>query len=173
LFDVIQTDAPINPGNSGGPLVDLDGAVVGINTLGAGQAEPGVQAQGIGFAIAIDTAKAIAGQLIAHGHVTYAFLGVGTVDNTPALAAQYGLPNVPGAAVGSVAQGSPAAQAGIQAGDVITQIGETAIKSTSDVQLALTSYQPGNQVSVTWVQAKTNQKVTKTVTLAQAPASGG
>jgi serine protease Do len=171
LFDAIQTDAPINPGNSGGPLVDLNGDVVGINTLGAGQAEPGVQAEGIGFAIAINTAKKIAGQLIATGHVSYPFLGVATVDNTPALAAQYGLPDVPGAAVGQVTPGSPAANAGISANDVITAIGTTAITSTSDIQLALTAYKPGDQVSVTWVQAKTNKKITKTVTLAQAPAA--
>jgi S1-C subfamily serine protease len=107
--------------------------------------------------------------LIAQGHVTYAFLGVGTIDNTPALAAQYGLPNVPGVAVGSVAPGSPAAQAGIAPKDVITAIGNTQIKSNSDIQLALTEAKPGQQISVTWVQASTNQKVTKTVTLAQAP----
>ncbi|HEY8745274.1 MAG TPA: trypsin-like peptidase domain-containing protein, partial [Chloroflexota bacterium] len=171
LFDAIQTDAPINPGNSGGPLVDLNGDVVGINTLGAGQAEPGVQSEGIGFAISINTAKKIANQLIAQGHITYAFLGVGTMDNTPALAAQYGLPNVPGAAVLSVATGSPAAQAGIASKDVITAIGNTQIASTSDVQLALTFAKPGDKVSVSWVQAGTNQKVTKTVTLAQAPAA--
>ena len=169
LFDAIQTDAPINPGNSGGPLVDLNGDVVGINTLGAGQAEPGVQSEGIGFAISINTAKKIADQLIAQGHVTYAFLGVGTVDNTPALAAQYGLPDVPGAAVGDVSAGSPAARAGIASKDVITAIGNTQIKSNSDVQLALTSAKPGDHVSVSWVKAGTNQKVTKTITLAQAP----
>jgi S1-C subfamily serine protease len=170
LFDAIQTDAPINPGNSGGPLVDLSGAVVGINTLGAGQAEPGVQAQGIGFAIAINTAKRIAQQLIAQGRVTYAYLGVGTVTNTPALAAQYGLPNVPGVAVGAVAPGSPAAQAGLARGDVLTAIGATTLHSSSDVQQALTTLKPGDQVRVSWVQVTTNQHVTKTVTLAQAPA---
>jgi S1-C subfamily serine protease len=169
LFDVIQTDAPINPGNSGGPLVDLAGRVVGINTLGAGEAEPGVQAEGIGFAIAINTAKQIADQLINQGHVTYAFLGVATVDNSPALAAQYDLPNVPGAAVAQVVQGSPAEAAGIQPSDVITQIGSTAVTSTSDLQLVLTSDKPGQSVPVTWIQANSNQKITKSVTLAQAP----
>ena len=169
LFDAIQTSAPINPGNSGGPLVDLDGRVVGINTLGAGMAEPGVQAEGIGFAIAINTAKKIAGDLIANGKVVYAFLGVGTTDNTPALAAQYGLPDTPGAAVFSVSQGSPAAQAGIKRGDVITAIGSTKITGTSDVQQALSSQKPGDKVTVQWVQSGTNQKVSKEVTLAQAP----
>ncbi len=71
LFDAIQTDAPINPGNSGGPLTNLQGEVIGINTLVAGQAEPGVQAQGIGFAIALDTARPIADQIIATGHAVH------------------------------------------------------------------------------------------------------
>src|SRR5579859_4523754 len=84
LFDVIQTSAPINPGNSGGPLVDLNGDVVGINTLAAVQTEPGgPQAQGIGFAIAINTARKIAATLIAQGHVAYPYLGVDVVTNTP------------------------------------------------------------------------------------------
>ncbi|MCL4508194.1 MAG: PDZ domain-containing protein [Chloroflexi bacterium] len=90
---------------------------------------------------------------------------MGTVGNTPALAQQYGLPAVPGAAVVDVAPGSPAAQAGIQPKDVITQIGSTKIQSTSDVQRALTSDTPGQQVAVTWVQVGTGQTVTKTVTL--------
>jgi S1-C subfamily serine protease len=64
LFDLIQTDAPINPGNSGGPLVNLAGEVIGINTLVAGQAEPGVPAQGIGFAISVKTARTIADERI-------------------------------------------------------------------------------------------------------------
>jgi S1-C subfamily serine protease len=169
LFDVIQTSAPINPGNSGGPLVDLNGNVVGINTLGAGMAEPGVQSQGIGFAIAINTAKKIAQELIAKGHVTYAFLGVGTISNTPALAQQYGLPTVPGVAVVEVVPGSPAQQAGIQPKDVITKVGSSAIRSTSDLQKVLTKYQPGQQVTVTWVSDRTGQTITKTVTLATAP----
>jgi len=171
LFDLIQTDAPINPGNSGGPLVNLDGQVIGMNTLGAGQAGPrGIQAQGIGFAIAISTAKKIADQLIAQGHVTYAYLGVQIIPNTPALAAQYGLPSVPGAAVYQVAPGSPAEQAGIKSKDVITQIGNTTITSPGDFQLALTTAQPGQKVIVQYVQAGTNQKMSKEVTLTQAPA---
>lgn len=169
LFDVIQTSAPINPGNSGGPLVNLNGQVVGINTLEAGQAEPGVQAEGIGFAIAINTAKKIADTLIAQGHVTYAYLGVSVTSNTPALAAQYGLPNVPGVAVRSVQAGSPAATAGIASKDVITAIGSQAITDTSNLFGDLESYKPGDKVAVTWVQAQTNKKITKTVTLGTAP----
>jgi len=171
LFDLIQTSAPINPGNSGGPLVDLEGRVVGINTLGAGLAEPGVPSQGISFAIAINTAKRVAAELIARGHVTYAFLGVGTVDNTPALASQYGLPDVPGVAVYSIAPGSPAEQAGIASKDVITQIGSTAIQTTGDLQQALTGQKPGDTVHIQWVKAGTNQKMAKDVVLIESPAT--
>jgi serine protease Do len=90
LFDVIQTDAPINPGNSGGPLVNLHGEVVGINTLVAGQAEPGVPAPGIGFAIAIATAKPLADELVIAGHVEHPFLGIRYISLNPAIAAQLG-----------------------------------------------------------------------------------
>jgi len=171
LFDLIQTSAPINPGNSGGLLVDLEGRVVGINTLDAGLAEPGVPSQGISFAIAINTDKKVATELIAHGHVTYAFLGVGTVDNTPALASQYGLPDVPGVAVYSIAPGSPAEQAGIASKDVLTQIGSTAIQTTGDLQQALTEQKPGDTVHIQWVKAGTNQKMAKDVVLIQSPAA--
>jgi serine protease Do len=173
LFDLVQTDAPINPGNSGGPLVDLNGDVVGINTLGAGQAEPGVQAEGIGFAIAINTAKKIADQLISQGSVTYAFLGVSVISNTPALASQYGLPDVPGAAVYTVAPSSPAAQAGIASKDVITKVGSTTITGAGDLQQALTAQKPGASVTVEWTQAGTNQKMSKNVTLTTAPTATG
>jgi len=90
LFDVVQTDAPINPGNSGGPLVDLQGKVIGINTLVAGQAEPGVQAQGIGFAISIAAAKPIADQLVATGQATHPYIGVQQIPLNPVIANRLG-----------------------------------------------------------------------------------
>ena len=88
LFDVIQTSAPINPGNSGGPLVNLAGQVVGINTLVAGMAEPGVPSQGIGFAISIAAAKPIADELVATGHASHTYLGIRYLALTPSAAAQ-------------------------------------------------------------------------------------
>src|SRR5207244_427003 len=112
LFDAIQTDAAINPGNSGGPLMDLDGEVVGINTLVAGQAEPGVPAQGIGFAIAINTAKPIADQLVASGKVSHPFIGIGFAPLNPGIAAQLGVAqNLKGIAVAQVVPNSPAPRA--------------------------------------------------------------
>jgi serine protease Do len=171
LFDVIQTSAPINPGNSGGPLVNLDGQVVGINTLEAGQSEPGgPQAEGIGFAIAINTAKKIADTLMTQGHIDYAYLGVDITDNSPALAQRYGVPNVPGVVVLQLPSGSPAGAAGIQPKDVITAIDGHAITDTSALSLTLQSYKPGDKVTLTWVQASNGQKVSKPVTLGQAPA---
>lgn len=170
LFDVIQTSAPINPGNSGGPLVNLDGQVVGINTLEAGQSEPGgPQAEGIGFAIAINTAKKIADTLMTQGHINYAYLGVDITDNSPALAQRYGVPNVPGVVVLQLPSGSPAGAAGIQPKDVITAIDGHAITDTSTLALTLQSYKPGDKITLTWVQAPNGQKVSKSVTLGQAP----
>ena len=171
LFDVIQTSAPINPGNSGGPLVDLNGKVVGINTLAAGQSEPGgPQAEGIGFAIAINTAKKIADTLMTQGHIDYAYLGVDITTNSPALAQRFGLPNVPGVVVLDLPGGSPSGAAGIQAKDVITAIDGHAITDTSTLSLTLQSYKPGDKITLTWVQASNGQTVSKPVTLGQAPA---
>ena len=172
LFDVIQTSAPINPGNSGGPLVDLNGEVVGINTLAAVQTQPGgPQAQGIGFAIAINTARKIATTLIAQGHVDYPYLGIDVVTNSPALAAQYGLPSATGVAVVQLPTGSPAAAAGVRSKDVITAIDGQAITDTSNLSEVLASHKPGDKVMLTWVRAPGNQKVSKTVTLGTAPSA--
>src|SRR5579871_3292480 len=108
LFDAIQTDASINPGNSGGPLMNLAGQVVGINTLVAAQAEPGVPAQGIGFAIAIATAKPIADQLVANGRVAHPFIGISYVALNPSIASQLGVStSTKGVVVAQVVARSP------------------------------------------------------------------
>src|SRR5205085_6980346 len=115
LFGLIQTDAPINPGNSGGALVNLASEVIGINTLVAGQAEPGIQAQGIGFAISMAVAKPIADELVKTGHVVHPYLGVAFTPLTAALANQLGIRDQSGIVITRVAPGSPAAQATLQA----------------------------------------------------------
>ena len=91
-------------------MTNLQGQVIGINTLVAGKAEPGVQAQGIGFVVAIDTAKSIADQRITSGHAVHPFLGISFVVLNPAIAAQLGTQATSGAVVVQVAQGSPAAR---------------------------------------------------------------
>ena len=109
-LELIQTDAAINPGNSGGPLLDADGAVVGINTLV--RSGPGA---GLGFAIPINRARVIAQQLVSKGRASHAMIGVGL----DALRNSQGVPE-PGAVVRSVMPAGPAAQAGLRPGDVIT-----------------------------------------------------
>ena len=109
-------------GNSGGPLVDLHGQVVGLNTLAAVRAEPGVQAAGIGFAISMAAARPIADQLVATGTVAHPYLGIQYAPLNPAVVAQLGLNVQQGALVTAVAPRSPAATAGIQPRTVITQV---------------------------------------------------
>jgi S1-C subfamily serine protease len=168
LFDVIQTSAPINPGNSGGALVNLDGQVIGINTLVAGQAEPGVQAQGIGFAIAVNTAKPIADELVRTGHAIHPYLGIGWQPLTASIAAQLGVSAKTGALVLQVQSGTPAAQAGLQRGDVITQIDNKPLTTDSALPQIIQSHQPGDKITLTVLRG--NQKLTMSVTLAQMPA---
>jgi serine protease Do len=111
--DFIQTDAPINPGNSGGPLFNLQGEVVGINTAIV------PNGQGIGFAVAVNTAKALLPQLETKGEVTRGYLGVNVQGLTPELAKSMRLRETKGALVAGVSKGSPADAAGIKPGDVI------------------------------------------------------
>lgn len=111
--DFIQTDAPINPGNSGGPLFNLKGEVVGINTAIV------PNGQGIGFAVAVNMAKALIPQLESKGEVTRGYLGVAIQAITPELAKGLSLKDEKGALVAGVTKGSPAEAAGIKSGDVI------------------------------------------------------
>jgi S1-C subfamily serine protease len=163
LFDVIQTDAPINPGNSGGPLVNLAGEVIGINTLVAGQAEPGVQAQGIGFSIGIGTAKPIADQLVATGRVVHPFLGISYVPLNRALAQQLGSAAKDGVAVARVVVGSPAAAAGLQARDIITALDGTELTTESSFPQLLNSHKAGDTVTLTVVRGQQTLKIQATL----------
>ncbi|MEH2309816.1 HhoA/HhoB/HtrA family serine endopeptidase [Nostoc sp.] len=135
-LDFIQTDAAINPGNSGGPLLNGQGEVIGINTA----IRP--DAMGIGFAIPIDKAKAIAAQLQRDGKVAHPYLGVQMLTLTPALAKQNNtdpnspiqIPEINGVFVMRVVPNSPAASAGIRRGDVILQVDGKAITSAEQLQ---------------------------------------
>jgi S1-C subfamily serine protease len=170
LFNAIQTDAPINPGNSGGPLVNLDGQVVGINTLVAGQAEPGVQAQGIGFAISIAAAKPIADELVANGRAVHPFLGIQYGVLTPAIAAQLGVNAQNGIVIGAVMRGSPAATAGLQPRDVVTAVDGQQIMDESTLAQVLGQHKPGDTVQLTVIRNGQQQDVS--VTLGETPTSG-
>ncbi len=169
LFDLIQTDAAINPGNSGGPLVNMNGEVVGINTLVAGTVESGFQAQGIGFAIAIDTAKPIAEELISRGRVAHAYMGISYITLSPSVALQLGLQIQQGVLVRQVVRNSPAARAGIRSGDIIVAVDGTKLVSDSDLARILSKHKPGDTISLELVRDSTH--LTVQLTLGEKPSS--
>ncbi|HSE03779.1 MAG TPA: Do family serine endopeptidase [Methylomirabilota bacterium] len=157
----IQTDASINPGNSGGPLVNLKGEVVGINTaiVAAGQ--------GIGFAIPINMVKRVVDQLVDKGKVVRGWLGVALQPLSPDLAQSLGLAGTNGAVVGSTITGSPAAQAGLQQGDVIIAYDKTPVEDYRHVQRLVAETRVGRSVALQIVRKK--QKMDVMVTIAEVP----
>ncbi len=165
----LQTDAAINPGNSGGPLLNSAGQVIGMNTAILRGA------QGLGFAIPINTAQRIAKQLIATGKVDHPFLGIQMINLTPELKAQInGDPNAnikidsdQGALIGRIVRNSPAAKSGMRSGDVIQSINGKAVQNSNDVQQALDSTQIGGNVQVQ--VRRNNQNLTLNVTPVAAP----
>jgi serine protease Do len=171
LFNVLQTDAAINPGNSGGPLINLQHEVIGINTLVAGQAEPGVQAQGIGFAISIATAKSIADQLVASGYAIHPFLGVQTIPLTPVIASRLRTTTKSGVVVVSVGQGTPAEAAGLQPRDTISAIDNAPVTDDSAFAKIIDSHKPGDTIDLTVMRGEQTIHVKATLAERPAPAS--
>jgi serine protease Do len=149
LEDLIQTDAAINPGNSGGPLLNSAGQVIGINTA---VIRPEV-ATGLGFAVPINLARDIAEQLIETGVIRRAFLGIQYQDVTREMAAQLRLPVTEGIIIMGVEPGTPAGQAGIRRGDIITGLADAPIRSGGDLRRAIRELRPGNVVTVAGVRA--------------------
>lgn len=153
MEDLIQTDAAINQGNSGGPLVNLAGEVVGINTLvvrGAGFGS--AIAEGLGFAIPINTARVVAEQIIEKGYIARPYLGVRWQPIYPALARRFDLPVEWGVYLTSVIPGSPAAKAGLADGDIITRIGDVPLDGDHNFINTLFAYSPGDEVTLTIVR---------------------
>jgi S1-C subfamily serine protease len=145
IDDVIQTDAALNPGNSGGALADASGRVVGINTAVAGI--------GLGLAVPINaTTRHILSELMAHGRVRRAWLGLGsgTVALAPALAER--LRQESGLRVVEVVPGSPAARAGVRVGDVVISAGGTKVHTAQDLQKLMLDLRAGSQLSITLVR---------------------
>lgn len=149
IEDLIQTDAAINHGNSGGPLVNLAGEVIGINTLVVRNTASGDVAEGLGFAIPVNTAAAIAQQIIQKGYFARPYLGVRFQPINPSIAARYNLPAQWGVYVMEVVQGSPAQKVGLQEGDIITRIGETTLDASHSYVNTLFAHQPGEQITLT------------------------
>jgi serine protease Do len=147
--NLIQHDAAINPGNSGGPLVDASGAVIGVNTLGINKAPQVGPVQGLFFAIPSNAVQRIVHSLITTGSVAYPALGITKMDVTPDVAGQYGLPAPYGVYVMNVLPGSPAAKAGLEAGDIITAIDGQQVDQQHSFTERLFAYQPGDKVELT------------------------
>ncbi len=132
--DMIQTDAAINPGNSGGPLVNAAGEVIGINTFILTQ---GGGSMGLGFAIPIETAIEVAGELIRHGRVRDVWIGIAVQPLNPALANQLGTRDQRGLVVWSLEGGSPAERAGIRLGDLIRAVNGEPVTSARDARRSI------------------------------------
>jgi len=163
---LIQTDAAINQGNSGGPLVDLAGQVIGVNTLIVRNTGSGAVAEGLGFAIPVDTAAAVAAQIIQKGYVSHPYLGIAYQPIAPAIASQYSLPVQWGVYVTRVADGSPASAAGLQRDDIITRVGDVTLDGDHSYLNALYNYSPGDKVSLSVIRG--GQTLQVDVTLGEA-----
>ena len=141
----IQTDAPINPGNSGGALVDAYGRLIGINTAILSRSGGSI---GLGFAIPSTFAHDIALDLVREGEVRRGLLGVSMEDLNPEYAEAFGVPEEKGAFIQSVAEGLPAARAGIQAGDVIVEVNGQPIAGATDLRLEVGESSPGESIAI-------------------------
>ncbi len=163
LTDLLQTDAAINPGNSGGPLLNMAGQVIGMNTAVA------ADAQGIGFAIPVNSIKGMLKGVLETGEVKRAFLGVNHIPVTPETAKVYNLSVQSGSYIftdrGSpVASGSPAEKAGIKEKDIITKVNGVNIGRSGALTTLIGEYQPGDTIELTVV--RDDKELTLTVTLA-------
>jgi serine protease DegQ len=164
--DLIQTDAPISPGNSGGALVGDDGRLIGINVAYLPPSTGGVS---IGFAIPAPTVVDVVTQLLEEGRVRHAFMGIEPASVTTEVSAAYGLSVDAGAAIVNVVEGGPAAQAGIEPGDVITAIGEQRVESAEDLLAALRRAHPGDTIEASVVRGGKGDPETVSVTLVDLP----
>jgi S1-C subfamily serine protease len=152
IADSIQTDAAINHGNSGGPLLALDGKVIGVNAQI--ESDSG-GSDGVGFAIPANTVRSIASQLIGTGSVQHAYLGVGIASASN------------GVRLTQVRPGTPAAQAGLKSGDVVTAVGGQQVRAADELGTAIDAKKPGDRVTLTYTRNGASHTVT--VTLAERP----
>src|SRR5215216_993926 len=148
IENLIQTDAAINHGNSGGPLVDLAGNVIGINTLVVRNSGMGDVAEGLGFAIPVNTAQAVAQQIIQQGYFARPYMGISFQPINPDIADRYNLPAKWGVFITKVEPGSPADKAGLQESDIITKVGDITLDETHSYVNSLFKYKPGDQIAL-------------------------
>jgi S1-C subfamily serine protease len=163
VANAIQTDATINPGNSGGPVLNAEGAVVGIVDQIATGSSSVDSSTGVGFAVPIDVVKAELAQLEQGARVAHAYLGAATAQAT----------NVQGALVQGIAPGSPAAVAGLRPGDLITAVNGTAAADPNDLIAAITALKPGDKITLTVKRGSSSQTLTATLANQPSQASTG
>jgi serine protease Do len=156
----IQTDVPVNPGNSGGPLFNLQGEVIGINSMIYSQTGG---FQGLSFAIPINEAMKVKDDLVKTGHVSRGRLGVAVQGLNQTLANSFGLKQPQGALISSVDKDGPAAKAGLQPGDVITAVNGTAISDSSDLPTQIANLKPGTTADVTVWRDKASKDIKVTI----------
>lgn len=163
LTDLIQTDASINPGNSGGPLLNMSGQIIGINTAIV------QDANGIGFAIPINSTKGILAGVLENGTISRGYLGVQYVTITPDTARQYKLDVTSGAYVyasenaNPVVAGSPADKAGLKSGDIITKVNDETVGPQGSLSSILGEYRPGDKLTLTVLRGGKEQTITVTL----------
>ena len=139
---LLQTDAAVNPGNSGGPLADLEGRIIGITTMMI------PYAQGMGFAIPINTVKKIAQEILENGRVSRRWIGISGIDVTPQLARRYNLQADTGFLVAEVVPRSPADYAGLRNGDVVVSASGSEVRHTKDLLMAISRVGAGGSVTL-------------------------
>jgi serine protease Do len=159
MENLIQTDAAINPGNSGGPLINLNGEVIGVNTARIQQAE------GIGFAVAVDTARTFISQVVEQEPQPY--IGITGLDLSPAIAQQYQLPADRGVLIVEVAPNTPAEDAGIVPGDILIALNDAPIETVQELQRTLEEYQPGDEITL--VVNRDGSETEVSITLGESP----
>jgi Do/DeqQ family serine protease len=155
--DFIQTDASINPGNSGGALVNLNGELVGVNSVIVSRGGGNI---GIGFAIPVNMVRGIMEQLIEFGQVSRGLLGVGISNLSPEIVERYGLRGTAGALVSSVAPNSAAERAGIQINDVIVSVNDRRVRDSGSLKNAIGLQRPGTEIRVGLIREGREQTVT-------------
>jgi serine protease DegQ len=156
IIDLIQTDAPISPGNSGGAVVNSNSEIIGLSEA---YLPPSSGAVSIGFVTPSATVTDVADQILKSGVATHPVLGIIPTDISPEIASRFGLPTQSGALVIEVAPGGPAAKAGLQPGDIITEFDAQKIASVTDLLAAVRRKEPGQQADVGFQRGQDTKSV--------------